>query len=151
MASKSYAFSMRVDFPLEVDLENIPKKEFSVWDLDDYQDMMFSYCFVNQRKNYYPIKNTGYRWLFFMDTYDVYDVAESKDLELTSVFKQKWYKNKYMTVIFLDKDMKYHKRVIPASKQEYLEEKEVFDKLYKILDKYDNYIGNYIKYNNESL
>lgn len=137
-------FKMQVEFPPEVDLREFPEHPFSIWDLNDYLELFADYNRINMRNTYFPIKNTEFRWVFFLDSYEKYDHNESKDLQLAPVFSQKWYRGKFMTIVFLDKKFKFHKYVIPATKQDYSENKGLFDKLYQILSHNDDYVGKYI-------
>jgi len=142
---KSVNINLRLDFPPEVDLRGIESKEFNITDLSDYSECLFDYSRVVMRNGYYPLKFENFRWVFFLDTYEMYDRSESSDLVINSIFSQKWYKNKYMTIIVLDNNFKFHRRIIPATKSDYNEEKELFDKIYKIFETNQNFIGKYIK------
>jgi len=146
---KVLSLSLQIEFPQDVDLTSIPNRIFNIWDMSDYQECFADYTRVYMRNGYFPIKCDKFRWLFFLDSYQTYDKEEAKDLVLTDVFRQKWYKFKFMTIVFLDKDLKFHKRTIPASQLEYEEEKALFDELYKILDYNDDHVGKYIKHLDE--
>jgi hypothetical protein len=145
--SNSISIKLRLDFPSEVDLAGIEHKEYGVNHLHDFQEIFTDYNRVSRRNGYYPLdeKARGYRWMFFLDTYELYKDKDKELLELNSVFGQKWYKGKYMTIVFLDKNFEFHKRVIPATKQEYQEEKKLFDELYCIFKENQHKIGGFIK------
>ena len=145
--SNTININVKIEFPPDVDLSGISQKEYGINHLHDFQEILFDYRRVSMRGGYYPLdeKSRGYRWMFFLDTYEVYKDNVKDGLEITPVFNQKWYKNKYMTVVFLNKNFEFFKRIVPASKQEYQEEKELFDDLYKIFKENQYNIGNYIK------
>jgi len=144
---KSINISVKIDFPPEVDLDNLEDKEYNINDLSDFQELLFEYKRTKMRGGYLSLngKDEQFRWVFFLDTYEAYSDADTNDLMIDPVFKQKWYKNKYMTAMVLDENLNYHRRVVPASKDEYVEEKELFDKLYTIFKNNQDFIGKYIK------
>lgn len=146
MATKSILnFTIQVEFPPEVNVSDFENKIYSIWDLSDYQELMADYYRIFRRGGYFSIKDEEFRWVFFLDTYETYSKEEAKTLELAPVFYQKWYKEKYLTVVFLDKNFKHHKTVIPATSLEYSEEPKLYSKLYQILSDNDDIIGKYIK------
>src|SRR5438552_18337882 len=114
----SVTISVKIDFPQEVDLRGVESKEYNIWDLSDFHECMFDYNRIKMRNGYLTLSDRDFRWIFFLDTYEEYKFDDREDLVLNSVFSQAWYKNKYMTIILLDKNFKFHKRVIPASKED---------------------------------
>ena len=145
--SKKLNLSVEVEFPSDVNLEDVNTYGYGLNHVNDFCDILFEYKKLNTRNGYLPIKEEGYRWMFFSDTYEEYSSKDEKMLKMDPVFNQKWYKNKYMTIYFIDQNFKVFRRVLPASKREYEEESCLFDKLYKIFRENQDFIGKYIKRN----
>jgi len=143
--SKSIKINVKLDFPDEVDLTDLEHKEYGINHLQDFNELLFDYSRTKMRNGYLPLKEEGFRWMFFLDTYEVYTPEEAKNLELNEVFLQKWYKGKYMTILFLNEDFEFFKRILPASKKEFEEEPILFRRLYKILKDNQDKVGGYIK------
>ena len=141
----SINIKVRLDFPSEVDLSGVDNKEYGINHLHDFNELLFDYSRIKLRNGYFPLKEEGFRWIFFLDTYDTYTSGDAEDLFLNEVFHQKWYKGKYMTVVFLDENFEFFKRVLPATKKEFIEEPILFNKLYKVLKDNQDSIGSYIK------
>lgn len=144
---KSVRINVRLDFPPEVDLSGLEEKEYGINHLHDFHEIFSHYCKINRRNGYFPLKEEGYRWMFFLDTYETYSPKETEDLHMDPVFLQKWYRCKYMTVVFIDNNFEVFTRTLPATQQEYEEEKQLFDKLYKIFRENQDFIGRYVKRN----
>lgn len=142
---KNVTLKVDIEFPKDVNIDHIEDRSFNIMELSDFYDLIFAYNTVNKRGLYQNIKDKKYRWIFFSDEYETYDKEESKDLHMESVFEQKWYVNKFMTVYTLDDNLKYGKYILPATKQEYDEDKELYQKLYQIMRKNDSIIGKNIK------
>lgn len=145
MSTKTLSIKASIEFPPDVDLNEVSDKEYNIIELSDFQELMFEYAKVNRKGTYLPLKDKNFRWIFFSDIYEPYENKEKSNLVLTDVFGEKWYRNKFMTVIFLDRDLKYGKYTIPATHQEYNEDKRIYDTLYKVLKTNNNIIGKYIK------
>jgi len=137
--------NVQICFPPEVDLIGLEGKTYNIVELSDYQDLLFEYAKVNKKGMYNPLKDPNFRWIFFSDVYEIYDKHEIPNLKLEEVYHEKWYSRKFMTVIFLDRDLKYGQYVVPCTHQEYSEDQVIYDKLYAVLRKNNNIIGKYIK------
>lgn len=145
MSKKTLSLKVSIEFPADVDLTGLPDKEYNILELSDFQDLHHEYAKVNQLGRYYGLKGTTFRWIFFSDIYESYSRKDRQDLILTDVFNEKWYRDKFMTVIFLDRDLRYGKYVIPATQLEYNEDKCIYDRLYSALKINHDYVGKYIK------
>ena len=145
--SKILTLKVNIDFPHDVNLSGLPDKEYNVVELSDFQNLLFEYTRVLRTGMDCPLKDADFRWIFFSDMYDPYN-EKDEDLKMDPVFNEKWYCGKFMTIIFLDNDLKYGKYVIPATTQEYSESKCIYDKLYRVLRKNRNIVGKYVKNKN---
>lgn len=142
---KMTTLKVSVEFPTEVNISGIEEKEFNINDWCSYQELVFAYKVISKKDLYCNIKDKNYKWLFFSDTYETYSNNEAEDLVLNDNFREKWYKNKFMTVYFIDNNFKCGAYVIPATSQEYKEDKAIYDDLYRVLKRNNNVIGKYIK------
>ena len=143
--TKQVTIKVNLEVPPEVNTDGLVDCCFDIMQLSDLYDLMFAYNIVNAKGLYQNIKDKNYRWIFFSDEYEIYEREESGDLMLDPVFNQKWYRGKYMTVFTLDNNLKYGKYILPATKQEYSEDKEIYARLYQIMRKNDSTIGKYVK------
>lgn len=143
---KTVNINVKLEFPPEVNLEGIVNQEYGIMHMHDFYEIIFTYCKLKSRSGYHHIKDDKYRWMFFLDTYEKYSPEESKELHMNYVFQQKWYKGKHMTVMFINKDFEVFTRVLPASEQEYIEEKSLFDDLYRVFKENQDFIGKYLKH-----
>lgn len=142
---KNVTIKVDVGFPKDVNAEGVEDRNFNIIELTDFYDMFTAYNAVNVKGLYQNIKGKGYRWMFFSDEYETYEKDEIEDLAMEPVFKEKWYLGKFMTVYTLDENLKYGKYILPATKQEYEEDKLIYQRLYQIMKKNNSIIGKYVK------
>jgi len=139
--------TVKVSLPEGFDHTGIDTYDLSLSDICSYADIYSEYSIILKKNKYFPIKDPEFRWLFFSDITEPYDKGDidNEELILTPVFNQKWYKNKYMRVLYIDKNFAAGSRIIPTSKQEYNEDKKLYSALYRILNKNESHIGKYLK------
>lgn len=143
--NKAVTIKVGLEFPQDVNIEGLSDINFDIMQLTDFYDLMFAYNIVNSKGLYQGIKDKNYRWVFFSDEYEVYDKEESKELIIEPVFNEKWYRGKFMTVYLLGNDFKYGKYILPTTKQEYDEDRVLYQGLYQMMRKNNSLIGKVIK------
>lgn len=159
---KEITIKVQLEFPSDVNLEGAEDKVYNILELSDYLELMVNYGALQRKGLYKSFKDKNFRWVFFSDTYDTYGEEDIENLVLCvnqakdappqktdSVFLERWYQRKFMTVFTLDNNLKYRSYTIPATYQEYFEDKAAFDILYRILKRNNDVVGKYLKTENK--